>query len=760
MMKKIIALASLAACPLFAQVNLIRNADFSEGLKHFGFSDAMPEKVGAKIGEDPQVGKYLTYRSDAVGLGGLNFSEVYVGSKGRYKFSFKAKASKNLTIRLAAYTHGRSIYRSYKADFDLDGSWRDFSCVIDAAKRPKGDVWLPLRIEKNAKGKDREAADFFFADFKLEPLDAAARANAKKNDSLIYTDISLSAADGKPKLIFGKNDDISVSVRWGGVPAGGAKAKASLRVFELPERGDVFKKEFQADISAGGAETKINIGKLGKNGVYRAELAIGGAFAAAGAFAVSPQCRAKRGELPIDVGYCGVITNGESAAPTEGEVEFLANSGISFLRMWDNGNPFNWRCIEPEEGKYFWDITDETVRLAKKNDIDVMVVLGGMFFIYPPQMGIRGHRQAPWLYAKSPLGKTTRGFEKQGRKAILPPMEDWTRMVKTVATRYKGVINTYEVINEPNIIWEDPRTYCPYLEAAYKTLKEVSPENIVIAYGGQPPDFLETILQNGAGKNCDVIAYHAYRSLFEDSANPAAERHEYYRGLSKKYGGNHGVYITELYYLNPHSKGGGDHKGGTFHPGYLARRYLVDASSGIPVDTLIPANTVGVGVYQTGVHVENFSKGEDVPYGSGGKRIGIVPTQRYIVAAAFAKNLKGTKFSKSVELGDKMLAHVFSDAKTGRAVAAVFALGATMENVSGKRELLRTRLDDPLDRAPKNLGKLPSSVVSVEDVFGNDVAPNAAGETVLTVSPMPVYITAKNMDGIDAVLAKLAPAKK
>ena len=31
MMKKIIALASLAACPLFAQVNLIRNADFSDG---------------------------------------------------------------------------------------------------------------------------------------------------------------------------------------------------------------------------------------------------------------------------------------------------------------------------------------------------------------------------------------------------------------------------------------------------------------------------------------------------------------------------------------------------------------------------------------------------------------------------------------------------------------------------------------------------------------------------------------------------------
>ncbi|MBQ6534115.1 MAG: hypothetical protein IJI37_03005, partial [Opitutales bacterium] len=502
MLRKIYICACLFAAPLFADVNLIRNADFSEGLAHFGFSDAMPEKVGARIGEDPQVGKYLAYKAEKDGWGGLNFSEIYLGEKGKFVFSFKAKASAPIQMHLVALRLSdinNNIYRHNIRPFKLDGEWREFKIDVDLSKiRGAGEAWTPFRIEKYTGDPAKpfpQAAEIFFADFKLVPAGGDIDAIQLREKSAFYAEVFFSADAKKrksPFMSFDRSDNLNMAAKFTNNTGAVRRVKVQAIIKKQPNGETIYDESRDVEVPAGKSSAKFDIGKIARNGRYVAELKVNGEPASWVDFAITPRVRAKRGELPIDIGYCGVVTDGEQGAPTADEMSFLAETGISIIRTWDGGNPFNWRCIEPEEGKYFWDITDETVRLACENNIDVLPVLGGMFFIYPPEMAMRGHRQAPWLYAKSKACRTIPAFEKQGRKAIMPPMEDWNRMVTAVASRYKGKIKHFEIMNEPNIIWADHMIYYPYLESASKIIRGMHPDNKVVGfsttgdYGGNP----------------------------------------------------------------------------------------------------------------------------------------------------------------------------------------------------------------------------------------------------------------------------------
>jgi len=774
MLRKIYICACLLAAPLFADVNLIRNADFSDGLNHFGFSDATPDRVGARIGEDPAVGKYLAYKTEKDGWAGLNFSEIYLGEKGKFVFSFKAKASAPIQMHLVALRLSdvnNNIYRHDVRSFKLDGEWREFKIDVDLSKiRGKGEAWTPFRIEKYTGDPAKafpQAAEIFFADFKLVPAGGDIDAVKLMEKAAFSAEVSVSAKGKKrksPYMAFDRRDNLRMIAKFANGTGEVRRAKASVSLKKQPFGETIYEDTCDLEIPAGKSSVKFNIGKIARNGRYLAELKVNGEDIGCVNFAITPRVRAKRGELPIDIGYCGVITNGEMGSPTAEEMSFLAETGISIIRTWDSGNPFNWRCIEPEEGKYFWDITDETVRLACENNLDVLPVLGGMFFIYPPEMGIRGHRQAPWLYAKSEVSRAISGFEKQGRKTIKPPMEDWNRMVTAVASRYKGKITHFEIMNEPNIIWADYMIYYPYLESASKIIRGMHPDNKVVGfsttgdYGGNPNGFLAILLRAGAGKFSDIISFHSYNSLFEDSKKPADKLIEDFHESLAKNGVNQPLWHTELYYMNPKSAGGGDHANGpVFHAGYLARRYMLDAANNVAADVLLPASFVVVRERSGSVNVSNFSKGRHVCYPSQGAAGIFIPSDCYIVSAVFADTLKGTKFSKKRPLKDKLLAYEFASpegAKKPKAVAAVFALEAVMDNLSTNRSNLKTEISDPLKRAPKNIGKLPDGV-KVFDVFGNKINTSSDGTVTLPISPIPVYFTAPDPALIDEVLKRL-----
>ena len=749
---------SIVACSLFAYAactaqNIIHNGDFSKGFADFGFSDASAKDVGAKISVRADSKKVLTYLAKADGLGGLNLSEVSVSRNGVYDISFEAKASEPVQIRLIAMANGKSIYRHELAKFDVGREWKTYTYKFDSKRLAKSgvDVWVPLRFEK-VSGKESELS---FADIRMTAKDGST---AVSSEPPAQFEISLlqkkgffeklcgkfsgKTESGAP--VFSKNSVLSATVK--GEFGSASRSPYKWRFIGKRDGVAVSEGSGELDISAGAFECKFSVPSPSDNGLYVFEFSLDG-NSAKFECAVSPKIRVRAGDLPIDIGYCGVLTKTEGVKPTPEEIAYLADSGITYIRTWDSGNPFNWRLIEPKEGVYDWTVTDELVRLACENNLRVMPVLGGMFFVYPPEMGLRGHRQADWLYKKSEVVRTLQGFEKQGRKAIKPSLPDWKRMVSAIGERYRGKIAYYEVMNEPNIIWRDFGVYYPYIESAYNVLKGIDPQNKVVGfsttgdYGGNINGFFATMLKMGAGRFCDAISFHSYQSLFEDTPKRGDEVIVKFRKNLAENNIDLPLMQTELYYLNPLCKGGGDHLNGPrFHPAYIIRRYLLDAAGGVEASILVPAPTMARKI-GSACRVENFRKDRHMPYASV-EPFKILPNEKFIASAVFAEKLFGMKFSKSEKLRDRWLAYEFVGGKSGAATATLFALDCHFD-ASNPDEKLREKVFDKLSRKPLDLGKLPVGI-RVCDVYGNDIKPRGDGTTRLPVSPAPVYVGASN----------------
>ncbi len=110
-------------------------------------------------------------------------------------------------------------------------------------------------------------------------------------------------------------------------------------------------------------------------------------------------------------------------------------------------------------------------------------------------------------------------------------MNNWARYVRTVATRYKGRIGAYEVMNEPRVP-EAMRSWSPGFFSGSVTklaqmttiaateIKKADPAANIVCPAFDGPDGLkrlDTFLATGAGRQCDVIAFHYYLPNFKIS---------------------------------------------------------------------------------------------------------------------------------------------------------------------------------------------------------------------------------------------------
>ncbi len=748
--------SALALSCLFGAPNMIVNGDFRNGWDGFGFSDGSPEEVGAKLEPNGDGTHTLSYSVKKGAWGGFNLSEVRLDPEKTYMLSFSAKSDKPAKIRLMAFANGDSIYRHVLGTFDLGPRWTTVSQRINT-KNGNFAEWVPFRIECEAA----EDAVLTLAAFKL------AEAGETVEDPLFISKVVVKPSDGKNSgkksrapaansMIFRKNSQIAALATF--FNGQGKKKKVMLSWKISAVSGDkTYSGEKRLDVPPGRSEFEIGIKAPPKNGLYSVRFEIDGNDAGASAFAVTPVVRAPKGTLPIDIGYCGVITNGEFAKPAPSEMEFLAGSGISYIRTWDNGNPYNWRVIEPEEGRYDFSVGDATLELAKKSGLEILPVLGGMFFIYPDRVYWREHRQADWLYAKSERVATIPNLAAQGRYAVKPPIEDWERMVRTVAERYKGKIRQYEIMNEPNIIWDDKSVYFPYLVSAYKILKSVDPQITVVGlsttgdFGGNINGFVDTMLKMGAGKYIDAVSFHSYGSIYEDSKRRGDDVIMEFKRDMEKFGVKVPLWNSELYYLNPESTSGdaaNGKAGPIYHAGYLVRRYLVDIECGVSVSTPVPATAAAFLYPVGGQDYTRFADGRKMPHASV-QDTAFVPSEKYIASAVFARQLSNARYAGRVMLRDGWICYRFENKKTKKAVGAIFALGAKMENLD-LRANPRTRRADPMGRPPLDFSRFAADAKFI-DVFGNEIEASD-GALKLEASPIPVYIKTDDLNSLNAML--------
>ena len=165
-------------------------------------------------------------------------------------------------------------------------------------------------------------------------------------------------------------------------------------------------------------------------------------------------------------------------------------------RLWDAYAV--WSNLEPERGKWKFSTLDKYVDLAKRNGIELLLPLGS-----PPA----------WASARP----DERSSYRPGNAAEPRDIEDWRNYVRTVATRYKGRIRTYELWNEVNIkgfYSGSQENLIELARVAFETLKSVDPENILVSPsvvgGGKNLQWLDEYLTKGGGQYADVIGYHFY----------------------------------------------------------------------------------------------------------------------------------------------------------------------------------------------------------------------------------------------------------
>ncbi|NJP07094.1 MAG: hypothetical protein HC837_16480 [Chloroflexaceae bacterium] len=170
--------------------------------------------------------------------------------------------------------------------------------------------------------------------------------------------------------------------------------------------------------------------------------------------------------------------------------DVIDQSGAGWVR-----EDFHWYRIEPQPGTYDWEFTDNTVLLLSERNINII----GVLF---PAVG--------WA---TPFP----GDQPDNVSYYPPDPARYAEFVTTVVSRYKDLVQHWEIWNEPDnpFYWQpqiDPAAYATLLKAAYPAVKAANPNAQVLLSGLVPFDlsFLRKLADEGAWQSFDILSLHPY----------------------------------------------------------------------------------------------------------------------------------------------------------------------------------------------------------------------------------------------------------
>jgi hypothetical protein len=252
--------------------------------------------------------------------------------------------------------------------------------------------------------------------------------------------------------------------------------------------------------------------------------------------------------------------------------------GFKWCRIHDASTITKWPSAEPEPGGFRF--FDERARLARSRGLLVLGMLDGA---------------APWA---SDVPDEVRGYF---RRYYAPTdREAWQRYCRTVAGHYRGLIDHWEVWNEPWVagffrkvedgetVHATPEDYVGLLRLAYRAAKEASPGCTVLGMDTHPVPWTRDCLEAGAAGSFDVFSFHQYTRRMPGMAEgPLASLVGQHRAVLRE----HDLGDVPVW----HTEGGPDEAQGTFYRGlnplatsdgtfeaaWLARYYLTTISLGV-----------------------------------------------------------------------------------------------------------------------------------------------------------------------------------
>jgi hypothetical protein len=205
------------------------------------------------------------------------------------------------------------------------------------------------------------------------------------------------------------------------------------------------------------------------------------------------------------------VTDSTLDSPFGGHARFNLESfnnmkmlGVGWLRMHPPQGT-KWFLVEKDKGKFVF--YDEPILLAKSMGLNILGSLD----------------TTPRWASTAPLDQSGQGVD--GYRSYAPrDLADWENYVYQTVLHYKGIIDHWEVWNEPDSggflkvagllgQYRKPAAYAELLRTAYIAAKLANP-NAVIVGGvgtGQPPTtWVEEIFKHGAYKYMDVLSFHFY----------------------------------------------------------------------------------------------------------------------------------------------------------------------------------------------------------------------------------------------------------
>ena len=164
-------------------------------------------------------------------------------------------------------------------------------------------------------------------------------------------------------------------------------------------------------------------------------------------------------------------------------------------RLWDAG--VAWPQLEPERNRWDFRLLDRYVELATRHNVEILLTLG----LTPGWASARPSESSAY---------------EPGNAAEPRNTGDWELYVRTVSTRYKGKIHSYEIWNEPNMkgtFSGSPQTMAKLARSAYQVLKSVDPSVLVVSPSPTAAigvSWLGNYLGREGCSAADVIGYHFY----------------------------------------------------------------------------------------------------------------------------------------------------------------------------------------------------------------------------------------------------------
>ena len=177
----------------------------------------------------------------------------------------------------------------------------------------------------------------------------------------------------------------------------------------------------------------------------------------------------------------------------------------------------------------------QAVRLARKHGIRPLGLIG-----FPP----RWASTAPDGAARPQTYK--------------PKLDALARFVEAVTRQYRGLIDHWEIWNEPNIatFWmpePDPEEFMDVVRTAYGAAKRGNPRCTVVTpalagpgYNPASMAFLDRLIELGLPSYCDAISIHPYRHRTTPEASDLVGDIRHISDLSAAHGGRRPIWFSEL----------------------------------------------------------------------------------------------------------------------------------------------------------------------------------------------------------------------